>query len=84
MSNQPELSEDEVRQLLAEAVHKAGGQEQWAATAGVSQAYVSNVLAGKIHPGGAITRALGYKRVHKYVLDAWDDPDVDIWKGSKT
>lgn len=62
----------ELRDLLQKEVAKAGGQKQWAATASVTQQYVSAVLGDRQEPGPAILRALGLKRKVTYTRDAWD------------
>ncbi len=69
------LTEDEIRDLLKAECEKAGGQKQWAETACVSQAYVSDVLNNRRQPGDAITRALGFRKVVEYVPDHWEARD---------
>lgn len=60
------LSAATVRTRLAEACREAGSQRQWAARAGVSQAYLSSVLSGRREPGESILAALGLVRVVAY------------------
>jgi hypothetical protein len=59
-------------------VQRAGGQRTWAATARVSQAYVSDVLNGRRDPGDSIVRALGLRKVVRYE-DAWDEHGKGRW-----
>lgn len=67
------LTEDELREALANACEAAGGQSAWAAKAGITQQYVSDVLNNKRSPGDSICRALGYERATIYVKkDHWD------------
>lgn len=51
---------------LEEAIRHAGSASAWAAAAGVSQAYVSDVRLGRRAPGVAVLRALGLQRVVSY------------------
>ncbi len=52
---------------LAKACRDAGGQAAWAASNGVSAAYVSDVLHARRDPGDSILRALGLRKVVRYV-----------------
>lgn len=58
------LSMTQVRELLQTEITKVGNASQWAAKAGVSKAYVSDVLAGRRDPGPSIAKALRLK-VHR-------------------
>ena len=53
------MTADQVRDLLRAACDKAGSQSNWAKSAGLSPAYVSDVLAGKREPGPKVLRVLG-------------------------
>jgi len=64
------MTEDQVRKLLAKACETAGGQKAWALTAGVSGAYVSDVLAGNRSPGKSILAALGLDKAVTYKVNA--------------
>jgi hypothetical protein len=69
-----ELSEDELVEALTSACNAAGGQSNWAKTAGVSAQYVTDVLKRRRKPGDAISRALGYERRETYVRkDIWEE-----------
>ena len=56
------VDEQEVVEALRKAVRTTWGK--WiAARAGVSPAFISNVLAGRSRPSPALARALGYERL---------------------
>lgn len=57
---------DQVLALLRRECEKAGGQAAWATAAGVSPAYVSDVLHGRRQPGDGILRHLALERVTMY------------------
>ena len=61
------ISTDEMRRLLREACKAAGSQRAWAKAHRMSDAYVSDCLAGRRAPGDSIARALGYRPVTMYV-----------------
>ena len=52
---------------LREACAAAGGQAAWADRHSLSPAYVSDVLNARRDPGESILRALGLRRVVRYV-----------------
>jgi DNA-binding transcriptional regulator YdaS (Cro superfamily) len=56
----------QVLALLRRECDKAGGQAAWAKAAGVSPAYVSDVLQGRREPGEGILRPLGVEKVVTY------------------
>ena len=60
-----DLTTDDVRRLLREHTDVAS-QKHWAAEAGVSAAYVNDVLQGRREPGQAICDALGIERIVTY------------------
>jgi len=60
------MDDDDVIAQLTEACQKAGSQKDWADAAGVSAAYVSDVLKRKRAPGLSILLALGLRRVTVY------------------
>jgi len=57
------MDRENVLALLRQKCDEAGGQKAWAAVHGVSQVYVSDVLAGRREPAGKIIAALGLERV---------------------
>ncbi|SEO94703.1 hypothetical protein SAMN04487843_105140 [Methylobacterium sp. ap11] len=61
------LRERDVAARLRSACREVGGQASWAALAGVSRSYVTEVLAGRCAPGEAILLALGLERDVRYV-----------------
>lgn len=61
------LRERDVASRLRTACREVGGQASWAALAGVSRSYVSEVLAGRVAPGDAILVPLGLERDVRYV-----------------
>ena len=60
------ISTTEMRRLLREACKAAGSQRAWAKAHRMSDAYVSDCLAGRREPGDSIARALGYRPVTMY------------------
>lgn len=64
----PAESEGPVDALAAleEAIHTAGSAAAWAAAAGISPAYVSDVRLSRRAPGAAVLRALGLQRIVSY------------------
>ena len=56
------MSLDEVLELLRRKCAEAGGQAAWAEAAGVSPAYVSDVLNKRREPGKSILDPLGLER----------------------
>jgi DNA-binding transcriptional regulator YdaS (Cro superfamily) len=60
------VTTDEVREMLRKACDRAGTARAWADQAGVSGAYVSDVLNGRREPGEAICKALGIERETVY------------------
>jgi len=56
---------DPVAELRA-ACAASGSQKAWAAQAGVSQAYVNDVIRGRREPGDSILGPLGIERVITY------------------
>lgn len=57
------MQEDDVRALLRADCERVGGQSVWAARAGVSASYVSDVLQKRRSIGASILAALGLRRV---------------------
>lgn len=57
------LTNAEVLAALREAVDAAGSQRTYAASIGVSQAYLGDVLHGRRHPGERVLSALGLRRI---------------------
>lgn len=58
------MTADDVREKLRKAVD--GNASAWARPLGISQAYVSDVLAGRREPGDKILQALGLEKVVTY------------------
>jgi hypothetical protein len=56
-----DMTEREVRQLLREACATAGSQAAFARLAGVTPAYIGDILADKRRPAGPVLRALGVR-----------------------
>jgi hypothetical protein len=63
----PGLDSLDVCARLRLACKAAGGQQVWAQANAVSPQYVSDVLAARREPGDAILRALGLRKVVRYV-----------------
>jgi len=65
------MNEKEVIRLLMSLVESAGGQRQFARSAGLSAAYVNDVIHGNRAPGPSILKALGLKEkaVKVYEVD---------------
>lgn len=61
------LRETDVVRRLRAACKAAGGQSAWAAAAGVTPAYVCDIIKGRSRPGEAILQALGLRRDVRYV-----------------
>ena len=57
----------DVSARLRAACAEAGSQTAWAAKHGVSLGYVNDVLHARREPGDAILRALGLRRITRYV-----------------
>ena len=57
---------NQVRDLLRRECEKAGSARAWAQAAGLSGAYVSDVLNGRRDPADAILSALGLVKVVRY------------------
>lgn len=62
-----DLTQDDVRARLSRAIREAGSQRAFATLAGVSPAYVSDVVAGRRAPGASILAALDLVRVERFV-----------------
>lgn len=61
------LSLVDVYSRIRRACAAAGSQKQWAEQHGLSQAYVSDVLNARTDPGPAILKAIGLRKVVRYV-----------------
>jgi len=57
------LTEQQVISQLRAAASQAGSQRAYAETIGVSEAYLSDVLAGRRTPGPKVLTALGLEAV---------------------
>jgi DNA-binding transcriptional regulator YdaS (Cro superfamily) len=62
-----EMTSLDVCARLRRACRAAGSQQAWAAANGVSPAYVCDVLNARREPGDAILRALGLRKIVRYV-----------------
>ncbi len=60
------MDRDQVLKLLAHACERAGSQTAWAKEAGMSAAYVCDVLQERRAPGDKVLAALGIERVTVY------------------
>lgn len=60
------LTEEEARERLRSAVRGAGTAKAWATMAGLSPAYVCDVLAGNREVAGAVAARLGLRVVRRY------------------
>lgn len=58
------MTAEEVRDILRKAID--GNASAWARPLGISQAYVSDVLAGRREPGDKILQALKLEKVVTY------------------
>ncbi|MFY9293454.1 MAG: transcriptional regulator [Methylorubrum rhodinum] len=61
------LRETDVVSRLRAACKEAGGQARWAAAAGVTPQYVSDVILGRRAPGESVLWPLGLQRDVRYV-----------------
>jgi hypothetical protein len=57
----------DVCRMIRARCDRAGGQRAWAEATGLSESYVSDVLNARREPGESILRALGLRRVFRYV-----------------
>lgn len=60
------LTPERIKDKLADAVKKAGGQRVWAKAHGVSEQYVCDVLNGRRGIGEKLAQPLGYRPVTRY------------------
>ncbi len=61
-----EMTDEQVREMLAKEAEIVGGQTAWAELHDVHPSRVSRVLKGRDEPGGKILSALGLERVNRY------------------
>ena len=62
-----DMTRDDVRAMLAQAVRDAGSQKAFALRAGVSRPYLNDVLAGRREPGERLLDAIAVQRVERFV-----------------
>ncbi|MGN7127008.1 helix-turn-helix domain-containing protein [Methylorubrum thiocyanatum] len=62
-----DLDHDDVRALLSAAIREAGSQREFAALAGVSAGFLSDVVHGRRAPGERVLNALHLRRVERFV-----------------
>lgn len=60
------MNEQQACKYLKKQIELAGSQKEWAALAGISGAYVCDVLQGRRGMGKSILRALGLRLVPTY------------------
>lgn len=60
------MTKDQVLTLLRQDIAKAGSQKAWAAQAGVSQQYLSDMLRGARELSDDVLRSVGVERVVTY------------------
>ncbi len=60
------ITEQQVRERLAQECKAAGGQKAWAQKHNISVPYVNDVARQRRAPGDLILRALGLQRVVRY------------------
>lgn len=60
------MTADEVRALLKESVAAAKTNKEWAANAGVSAAYLTDMLLGNREPSSKVLTALGLEKIVIY------------------
>lgn len=65
--SETEHTEDEIRAMLAKLREEAGGTRALAESLELSASYVSDVLNGRRAPGPDFLKALGMRRVVRYV-----------------
>ena len=61
-----EITQDEILEVIEEMVKKWGSQKNVADHLEISNAYMSDILAGLRPVSDAVAKKLGYKRVVKY------------------
>lgn len=61
-----DMTADDVRALLATECAKMGSQAAWAKRAGLSKAYVSDVLLGRREPAKGVLGPLGLRVTVRY------------------
>ncbi|WP_375275579.1 helix-turn-helix domain-containing protein [Methylorubrum thiocyanatum] len=62
-----DLTVDDVRARLSTAIREAGSQKLFAARAGVSAAYVNDIIHGRRAPGERVLAAIAVQRVERFV-----------------
>ncbi|MFJ7437333.1 helix-turn-helix domain-containing protein [Methylorubrum thiocyanatum] len=62
-----DLTHDDVRARLSTAIREAGSQKAFAARAGVSAAFLSDVIRGNRAPGERVLAAIDLRRVERFV-----------------
>lgn len=63
------MTENQVREILAEECKKLGSQEEWCRLHGVSKSNVSDFLRGVIGPGPKILDPLNIKKKTVFFLE---------------
>lgn len=62
-----DLTHDDVRARLSAAIREAGSQRAFAARAGVSAGFLSDVIRGRRDPGERVLAAIDLRRVERFV-----------------
>lgn len=62
----PNMSAEDVRELLRRVIKRAGSQKATAMEVGCSYAFLNDVLHGRREPSGLLLDALGLERVVSY------------------
>jgi transcriptional regulator with XRE-family HTH domain len=64
-----EITQEEILEIVREMAKKWDTQKELADQLGISNAYMSDILAGIRPVSGAIARRLGYRRIVKYTRE---------------
>jgi plasmid maintenance system antidote protein VapI len=70
MANKEEITQEELLQVIQEMVGSWGSQKAVADHLGISNAYMSDILAGNRTISGEVAKKLGYKRIVRFAKDA--------------
>lgn len=62
-----ELTRDDLRHRLSQAIRDAGSQRAFAERAGVRQSYLSDILHGRRDMGERVLAALDLRRIERFV-----------------
>ena len=62
-----DLTHDDVRVRIAQAIRTAGSQRAFAAEAGVSASFINDVIRGRRDPGDRVLAAIDLRRIDRFV-----------------